>query len=78
MNMQKARKMIATTLFPSEFIDALMASMQWPDSMRHARIDQITDQLVSRGICRPRTCDKRAAEWAVQREIGAAAAEGRA
>lgn len=43
-----------STLFPPDMAAALVVASTWPRDQREQRIDHLTDELVKRGLCRPR------------------------
>lgn len=43
---------MSKSLYPPGYEQALKAARSWPDPVK--RIDEITDQLVNIGACRPR------------------------
>lgn len=57
-------------LFPPMHARALRNAMDLPRDLRSGEIDRITDQLVVAGLCRPRSSESRAAEWARVRTQG--------
>lgn len=67
--MTTAQALIATNLYPAGVSDALINAVQWPN--RRSRIDEITDQLVRSGHCRPRHDMSRDRDWAAMRPLPA-------